>query len=131
VSIYTRVLRTEDAAVTTFYYQMFVTMFAAGPALWVWTTPGWDDVPALILIAVVGTVAPFCLIQAYRYAEASFIAPIDFLRLPFTAVVALVAFGEISDMWTWIGAAVIFASTTYITRREVMGQAGRPPSTGG
>jgi drug/metabolite transporter (DMT)-like permease len=128
VSIYTRVLRTEDAAVTTFYYQMFVTMFAIGPALWVWTAPGWDDVPALILIAVAGTVAPFCLIQAYRHAEASFLAPIDFLRLPFTAFVAFVAFGEVSDVWTWVGAAVVFASTTYITRREAMGQArdGRP-----
>ena len=120
VGIYTRVLgRTDDAAVTTFYYLLMVTVLAAGPALWMWAAPGWNEVPALILVAVAGTVAPYCLIQAYRLAEASFVAPLDFLRLPLTALVAFLAFGETSDGWTWAGAAIIFASTTYITRREV------------
>ena len=119
VSIYTRVLgRTDSPAVTTFYYQLMLTLFAAIPALWVWRTPGWHDVPSLILIAVVGTVAPYCLIRAYTYAEASFLAPVDFLRLPFTTLMAIFLFAEPTELWTWVGAAIIFASTTFITRRE-------------
>lgn len=119
VSIYTRVLgRTDSPAVTTFYYQLMLTLFAAVPVLWVWRTPGLHDVPALILVAVVGTVAPYCLIRAYTYAEASFLAPVDFLRLPFTTLMAIFLFAEPTDLWTWVGAAIIFASTMFITRRE-------------
>ena len=28
--------------------------------------------------------------------------------------------GEIIDIWTWVGAAIIFASSIYIARREAM-----------
>lgn len=120
VSTYTRVLgRTESPIVTTFYYQLMLTAFAAGPALFLWRMPGWDDVPALMLVAFAGTVAPYCLIRAYKLAEASTIAPVDFLRLPFTTLMAMVLFGEPTDPWIWVGAAIIFFATTYITRREV------------
>ena len=32
--------------------------------------------------------------------------------------IAYLAFGETIDIWTWIGALIIFASAAYITRRE-------------
>ncbi len=119
VSVYTRVLgRTENPSVTTFYYQLMLTVFAAGPALWIWRMPGWPDVPALLLVALAGTVAPYCLIRAYIHAEASMVAPIDFLRLPFTTAMAILLFGEPTEPWTWVGAIIIFASTTIITRHE-------------
>jgi drug/metabolite transporter (DMT)-like permease len=119
VGIYSRVLgRTDAPAVTTFYYQLMLTLFAAVPTLMVWRTPGLNDVPALILVAFAGTVAPYCLIRAYMHAEASMVAPIDFLRLPFTTLMAIFLFAEPTELWTWVGAAIIFASTTFITRRE-------------
>lgn len=119
VATYTRVLgRTENASVTTFYYQLMLTVFAAGPAIWVWQMPGWDDVPALLLVAFSGTLAPYCLIRAYMYTEASMIAPVDFLRLPFTTLMAMLLFGEPTEIWTWVGAIIIFSSTTFITRHE-------------
>jgi drug/metabolite transporter (DMT)-like permease len=34
------------------------------------------------------------------------------------AVVGFLFFGQIPDMWTWIGGTVIFASATYISYRE-------------
>ena len=120
VSTYTRVLgRTESAGATTFYYQLMLTLFAAGPALWVWRMPGLHDVPALLLVAFAGTLAPYCLIRAYMKAEASFVAPCDFLRLPFTTLMAMLLFGEPTELWTWVGAAVIFSSTTFISRYEM------------
>jgi drug/metabolite transporter (DMT)-like permease len=33
-------------------------------------------------------------------------------------VIAYLAFGERADLYTWIGGAVIFASTLYIAYRE-------------
>jgi drug/metabolite transporter (DMT)-like permease len=34
------------------------------------------------------------------------------------AFLAWVIFSEVPEYWTWLGGAIIFASTVYITRRE-------------
>ena len=34
------------------------------------------------------------------------------------ALIGWLAFGELTDIWTWIGASVIFISSFYIVRRE-------------
>ncbi len=46
------------------------------------------------------------------------VQPLDFLRLPWAALVGWVLFRELPDAWTWVGAAVIFAASTYVMRRE-------------
>jgi len=55
---------------------------------------------------------------ALNKADASLIAAFDFLRLPFTAAFGFALFDEVPDEFVWAGAAVIFASTYYITLRE-------------
>ena len=40
------------------------------------------------------------------------------LQAPVVTVYGLVLFGEMPDIWTWIGAVVIFSSSYYIARRE-------------
>ncbi|MDH3242350.1 MAG: DMT family transporter [Alphaproteobacteria bacterium] len=119
VSVYSRVLgRTDAASTTTFYYQSMLSVFALIPALWVWVWPGWADLPGLFLIGVFGTAAPYCFIRALRHAETTLILPFGFLRLPFTAGMAFLMFQEATDIWTWIGAAVIFSATYFMTRGE-------------
>ena len=44
--------------------------------------------------------------------------PFNFLKLPFTVCIGFVYFAEQPDLWTGLGAAVIFSSTYYIARRE-------------
>lgn len=116
VGIYSRVLgRTDDPATTTFYYQLMLSVFALGPSLFEWVAPVWADLPALLLVAAAGTLAPYCQIRAFTHAEASVVSPIDFLRLPIAAGVAWMLFGETTEAWTWAGAAVIFGATYYMT----------------
>lgn len=119
VSVYSRALgRTDVASTTTFYYQAMLTVFSLIPAIWVWVWPGWADLPGLLLIGGFGTMAPYCMIRAFRMAEATLILPVGFLRLPFTAGMAFLLFAEATEIWTWIGAAVIFSATYFMTRGE-------------
>ncbi|MGD8310831.1 MAG: hypothetical protein PVG98_15450, partial [Chromatiales bacterium] len=60
------------------------------------------------------------LTRAFRDAEASYVVPFDFARLPFVALVAFLAFGELPDIWTWIGGGIIFTAGAYIARREAV-----------
>jgi drug/metabolite transporter (DMT)-like permease len=45
-------------------------------------------------------------------------APIDYIRLVFTAAAGYVLFNEVPTIWTLIGAAVVVVSTLFITWRE-------------
>ena len=47
------------------------------------------------------------------------IAPVEYTQLVFTAALGFALFGEIPDGAMYAGAAIIVASTLYITVREV------------
>ena len=113
------ILRTDspDATVTTM--TLFLIPLSLPAAIWVWQ---WPDGPTLALMAALGAVATsghLCFARAMKLADASAILPLDFVRLPLTALIAYLAFGEHVDLWTWTGAVIIAVSATYIARREV------------
>jgi len=58
------------------------------------------------------------IVRAFSLTDTTYVMPFDFTRLPFVALLAFFLFGEIPPFWTWIGGAVIFASTLYLTHRE-------------
>ena len=45
--------------------------------------------------------------------------PFDYARLIFAATYGYLFFAETPDLWTWIGAAVLIASTLYIALRDI------------
>jgi drug/metabolite transporter (DMT)-like permease len=112
--------RTESAFTVTFYSTLFQTIAMAIPTALTWHTPAWEDAPALIGLGLCGSLAPMCLTRAMKETELSIVAPLDFLRLPFAAVLAFAFFQEIPTLRTLIGAVIIFGSAYYITRREAM-----------
>jgi drug/metabolite transporter (DMT)-like permease len=119
VSIYSRALgKTEAPSTTTFYFQSMLTVFALGPALYSWVPPSQADIPALLLLAVAGTAAPYCFVRAVIHVEVTVIGPIEFLRLPITALLAWLIWSETTDLWTWVGAAIIIATAYGMTRHE-------------
>jgi len=73
------------------------------------TLPNAQTLPWLALIGVSGVTAHLCLTTALSLAPASFIFPIDFIRLPLIALVGTFAYGEAVDPLVIAGGAVIFA----------------------
>ncbi len=55
-----------------------------------------------------GLSAHFCLAQAFRHADATVVAPMDFARLPLIAIVGMLAYGEALDPYVFAGGALIF-----------------------
>ncbi len=108
----------DDPDKIVFLTNIMLMPLSLVPALFVWSWPTTAMLLPLIgmgLCAVVGHVA---LVRGYAVTDASLAQTFEFSRLPFTVVIAYVAFGETIDVWTWVGALVIFASAIYITRRE-------------
>jgi len=119
VSIFTRSLGKTDApSTTTFYFQSMLSIFALGPTLYVWVTPSQADIPALILLAVAGTAAPYCFIRGVVHVEVTVIGPIEYLRLPISSLLAWLIWSEPTDPWTWVGGAIIITTAYGMTRHE-------------
>jgi len=110
--------RTESARAIVFYMNVLIVPLALVGALFSWTWPDWSLVPLILATGLAGWAAQLAQARGFAAADASVVAPFDFLRLPFVAVAGWFLFDEAADAWTWAGAFVIFASATYITRRE-------------
>jgi drug/metabolite transporter (DMT)-like permease len=110
--------RTEPPARIVFYMNLLVTVLAAGPFLVEFAPPLWSDLPYILAIGGAGTIAHLFQSNALKRADASFVAPFDFLRLPLAAIAGFMLFDDKPGLWVWAGAALIFASAFWIARRE-------------
>lgn len=112
--------RTEGSAALVAWQNMLLTPVSLVPALFFWT---WPTLEAWICLAAVGfiaTVSHLCFTRGFSMADTTYLMPFDYVRLPFVAVLGWFAFGEATDIWTWIGAAIIAVSTIYVARREAL-----------
>lgn len=115
-----RLTSTENPFVVVYYVGLFITPVTFFLALPVWQWPNGIQWLWLVALGLAGVAGHLTFIKALSVADASAVLPFDFMRLPFSALLGWLAFGEVSDAWTWAGAAVIFSSTFYISRREAL-----------
>ncbi|MEM9063102.1 MAG: DMT family transporter [Pseudomonadota bacterium] len=94
------------------------TPVALGPALWVWQPLSAEIWAVYALMGLCGMLGHITLTRAFRAADASVVMSLEFARLPFAVLYGLALFGELIDLWTWVGAGVIFAAALYTAHRE-------------
>ncbi len=117
--IQTKILvRTESSAAIVFYVSAFTAVAFVIPCLFQWAEPTALQWAMLVGVAAFNVVAQSCMNRAFAVADASFVLPFDFLRLPFAVVAGLFLFSETPDIWTILGAAIIFGATYFNTMRE-------------
>ena len=113
-----RLSDTESPLTMVLYMNVFMVPISLAPALFVWQWPDLYTWGMVLLVGGLGALAQICMAKAYHHADASAIMPFDYTRLPFVALLAFIAFNEVPDSWTWVGAAIIAGSALYIARRE-------------
>ena len=110
--------RTDQASVTIFWMNILMVPLTLIPLAFVWVTPIWDDFTPILIMALSGWSAHFCQAKAFEKSDASAVMPFDFLRLPVAALFGYILFSETLDVWSWVGAVIIFAAGYYTVRRE-------------
>ncbi|UUX47985.1 DMT family transporter [Nisaea acidiphila] len=90
------------------------------PALFFWTWPDAMTWLWLFCLAGAGTLGHMCWTRACGLAEITQLQPLEFVKLPLIAVMGFLLFGEGPTLWVWLGGAVIFCSTAYISHREAV-----------
>ena len=111
--------RKDDPLVIVFISHLIMMPLALLPALYVWEWPSYNVWMILMATGPVAVIGHVTMAKAYKLADASFVAGVDYARLPFAVLFGWVLFGELSDIWTWIGASIIFGSSFYVIRREI------------
>ena len=110
--------RTESAGAITTYMVLLTTPMTLLAALFVWQNPTLEQLLWAALLGAAGSTGHTCMSRALATADATLVAPFDYLRLPIVALIAFLAFGEVPSVWVWIGGTVIAASSIYIAHRE-------------
>ncbi len=108
----------DDPDKIVFLTNLMLAPLSLVPVLFVWTWPSPEALIPVLGLGLTAVLGHIALVRGYAATDASLAMTFEFSRLPFTVAVAYLAFGETIDAWTWVGAAVIFGSAVYITRRE-------------
>jgi drug/metabolite transporter (DMT)-like permease len=117
--IMTRMMSGQERAATIMAYSSIAgacVLSALVPLVWV--TPSWHDILFGVLIGVASTAGQWIVVLAFRYADASVLAPFSYAQLLWVGVLGFLVFGEIPDVWTVIGAVFIVGSGLYTAHRE-------------
>ena len=117
--IMTRMMSGREHALTTMTYSSITgACIVSALVPFVWVTPSWHDILFGIFIGVASTAGQWIVVLAFRYADASVLAPFSYTQLLWVTVLGFVIFGELPDIWTITGAVFIVASGLYTAHRE-------------
>jgi drug/metabolite transporter (DMT)-like permease len=115
----TRFLGRDEPILTSFLYTAIIgTIVASALAVPVWTTPSLPDALIFLALGAVGAAGQFLLIRSLTVAEAGAVAPFGYAGVVFATFWGLLAFGEVPDLWTLLGALVIIGAGVYVWHRE-------------
>lgn len=118
-NIVTRKVGGRDRAETSLFYVGFVGAAAAAlPLPLVWKTPEGIEWLLLGWMGIAGTIGHFMLIQAHRLAPASALAPYMYTQIVWMIAVGYFYFGDVPDLWTLVGAAIVVASGLFVFAGE-------------
>ena len=128
-AILVNIVSKYDEPVTLMFYSNIISvLIMIIPALMFWVTPNFDQLMLIFIMAICASIAHNFFIRAYAVGEASVIAPIDYIRLLFSAAVDFLIFGIIFGLNTLIGSAIIILTSLYILRREAKVKKDKEPN---
>ena len=129
VAIWLRKLSSSEnpVAIGTYYNNLGSLVCLVWVLMTGWLTPRGDDLLLFLGFGLGCGLQQWLLTVSFRYAEASLLAPFEYLAMVFAAIVGYVFWEEVPVLTTWIGAAVIAASGLFIFRRRQKSLQGDKP----
>ena len=125
VLIFVKKLSASDTSLTIiFYHLLYMTPVFFILSLFYWQTVTLDQVIIFSMMGASGLLSHWCLAQAFKLSDTTFVMPLQFTKLIWASLIGLFVFAEQPDIWTWIGGVIIFISVVYITYREAFKKKG-------
>ena len=109
--------RSDSALTIIFWMLVWQSLFGLLPALWVWQWPSATAWGWVLVVAFCGTFSHYCMANALRHAEATVVVPMDFVRVPLTALAGWLVYAERVDLLTVLGVVLILLGNLLNLRR--------------
>jgi len=117
--ILTRLLSvTEKTHTTLFYTGLGGLVWSSIIVPFVWVAPSQIDFLIFLATGFLGALAHLCMINAFNFAEASLLAPFNYTKLLWVAILGYLVFDDIPSLEMWIGAGIIVSAGLYVLYRE-------------
>lgn len=110
--------RTDSTTSIVAWMSILLTIMSLPPALLYWQWPDLGQFALLAVMGILATLGHLGMTQALALADTTAVMSIDFMRLVWAAMIGSLFFGDVFDIYTWIGAVIIFSSGLYIVFRE-------------
>jgi len=109
----------RDVSATAIVFWTNLLMMALSLPLGIahWQPVAGDAWQTILAVSVLTTVAFVTVTRAISLADARIVQPVNFMRMPIGAAVGWLVFSEFPDLWTWLGAVVIFIASTFAVQR--------------
>lgn len=117
--------RTEGDLAILFHSNAWGLGLSAAPAVWAWNPIGPSHWVLLVAAGAFGALSQVCMVQAYRRAEPSALAPAEYLQIPFTLALAWALFAEVPPPGVAVGIGLIAGAGLYTTRLAARSPWGR------
>ena len=83
-----------------------------------WVMPNLRDGAVMSLMGVLAAGGMILFVNAYKHAEANFVAPFEYSAMIWAVTFGLVFFGDFPDVFTWIGAAIVISAGLLMVWRD-------------
>ncbi len=113
-----RMSATETSHSLTFWSSIFLLVGFGALLPFTWTTPTGNDWWIILVLSLSGTLATFCLAQAFRYGEVSQLAPLQYSALIWATTFGYLFWDELPTLTVLGGVAIIIACSVYVAHRE-------------
>ena len=125
VLIFVKKLSATDSSLTIiFYHLLYMTPAFFILSLFYWENINLNQLIIFTLMGASGLLSHWCLAQAFKMSDTTFVMPLQFTKLIWASLIGLFIFAEQPDIWTWVGGIIIFISVVYITYREAFRKKG-------
>ena len=101
--------RTDAAVAISFWMLVVQSVIGLVPALLVWQWPSAEVWGWVVVVAFCGAYSHYCFARAMQHADATVVVPMDFLRVPLSALLGWLAYSERLDLFTALGVGLILA----------------------
>ena len=122
--VLTRLVSRRDDPVVTLAWTVAVGLILTTPLLpTYWHRVSGADWPLLVLSGLLFGLGQFLLIRAFARAPAAVLAPFTYAQIVAAIVFGVVVFGDVPDLWTAAGTALVILAGVYVLRRQAAARA--------
>ena len=113
-----KMISKESPFTMMFHMHLWMGVVSCPLAIYFWQDLGQNELMWCYGIAILSIIGQYAIAKTYSLVEVTLTLPFDFTRLIVASILAYIFFAEVPDIYSYIGAGIIIASSIYIAHRE-------------